>query len=114
MCDIGLARAMTAASATLLSLMVLAGCAAVGTRPFRYETPPSVSGADREYCQGLATNAAEKTDARYAAMRGVDPLGRRSGDTFGGTALVEHARAERDAVYEREMRACLRAKGYAE
>jgi hypothetical protein len=97
----------------MLSLVVLAGCA-VGARPFRYEAPPAVRGADREYCHASASAAAEKTYARYAAMMGLDPLGRLSGTTFGGPALAEHAWAERDAVYEREMRACLRLKDYAE
>ena len=112
----GLSRtgAITAASATLLSLVLFTGCATVATRPFSYEVPPTVGGADREYCHALATTAAEKTYARYAAMMGIDPLGRSSRDTFGGSALAAHAWAERDAVYEREMRVCLRAKGYAE
>jgi hypothetical protein len=105
---------MTAASTTLLSLVFLTGCTAVGTRPFRYKVPIAVRGADREYCHTLASTAAEKTYARYAAMMGIDPLGRSSRDTFGGSALAEHAWAERDAAYEREMRACLRTKGYAE
>jgi hypothetical protein len=69
---------VTAASATMVSLVLLTGCA-VGTRPFRYEAPPTVRGADREYCHALASTAAEKTDARYAAMMGIDPLGRTSG-----------------------------------
>jgi hypothetical protein len=103
----------TAASTTIVSVLLLAGCA-VGTRSFRYEPPPTVGGADREYCHALASTSAEKTYARYAAMMGIDPLGRTSGTTFGGPALAEHAWAERDAAYEGEMRACLRLKGYAE
>ena len=58
--------------------------------------------------------AAENTYARYVAMMGIDPLGRRAAAPFGGAALAEYAWAERDAVYEREMRACLAIKGYAE
>ena len=108
-----LARAMITASVAILSLVSIGGCA-VGTRPFRYEAPPNVRGADREYCHALASTAAERTYARYAAMMGIDPLGRTSGATFGGSVLAEHAWAERDAVYEREMRACLSLKGYAE
>ena len=108
-----IAGARTAAAATIISLRVLAGCAA-GTRPFRYEASPTVGGADREYCHALASISAERTYARYAAMMGIDPLERTPGTRFGGPALAEHAWAERDAVYEREMRACLRLKGYAE
>lgn len=108
------AGSMITASATMLSLLLFAACAAVGTHPFRYAAPPSVGGADREYCHGLASIAADESYARYTAMMGSDALGRTSGTRFGGTALAEHAWAERDAVYEREMRACLRLKGYAE
>lgn len=104
---------MTTPRAAMVSLVLLTGCVAA-PRPFRYEAPPAVSGADREYCHAAASAVAEKTYARYAAMMGIDTLGRRSGDAFGGPALVEHAWAERDAVYEREMRTCLRVKGYAE
>ncbi len=110
----GRARAITLASGALLGLVGLTGCADIGTPPFRYQPPPSVRSADREYCHGVARNAAETTYARYAAMMGIDPLGRRAGDRFGGSALAEHALAERDAVYEREMRSCLHAKGYGE
>ena len=82
------AGARTAAGATIVSLVLLAGCA-VGTRPFRYEAPPTVGGADREYCPALASTSAEKTYARYAAMMGIDPIGRTPGTTFGGPAFAE-------------------------
>jgi hypothetical protein len=112
--DMGRARATILAGGALFGLVGLAGCADIEAPPFRYQPPPSIGGADREYCHGVARNAAETTYARYAAMMGTDPLGRRAGDRFGGSALAEHALAERDAVYEREMRSCLRAKGYGE
>ena len=107
------AQVQSGTAAMLLGFVLLTGCAD-GSRPFRYEPPPGVQDADREHCHTLASAAAEKTYARYAATMGTDALGRRSGTTFGGTALAEYAWAQREAVYEHEMRACLSLKGYAD
>ena len=101
---------MIAARTVMLSLVLMAGCVTEPHR-FRYEPPTSARSADREYCHVLAARQADETYARYQDMMGVDALGRRSGQTFGGTALATLAWEEREAAYEREMRACLSRKG---
>jgi hypothetical protein len=99
-----------AARIVILGFVLLTGCA---TEPHRYgaSQPMSAGGARVDDCHRVATAAAEDAYARYSAIRGTDPLGRSSGQMFGGTALAEHAWAERERVYERQMSVCLGGKG---
>jgi hypothetical protein len=89
---------------------LLVGCTAA-PRTFRYRPATPVGADDWAECHTGARDKAEQTYRRYAEIiDSASPFG----GPFGGRALGERAWAEREAIYEREMRACLAAKGYVD
>jgi hypothetical protein len=94
----------------LATVVLLAGCA-TAPQTFRYRLATSVGADDWAECHTGARDKAEQTYRRYAEIiDSASPFG----GPFGGPALSEQPWAEREAIYEREMRACLAAKGYVD
>jgi hypothetical protein len=94
----------------LVIVVLLTGCAAA-PHTFRYRPATPVAAADWAECHTGARDKAEQAYRRYAEIiASASPFG----GPFGGQALSERAWAEREAIYEGEMRACLTAKGYVD
>jgi uncharacterized protein YceK len=89
--------------------LLMVGCATVPHR-YRYEPPVPINSADRKACHAEADAWAQR---RYARYMEIIELAGPFGGSFGGITLAQRAYDEREEVYERELRACLKARGYA-
>ncbi len=93
----------------LLFAALLAVACTTSPHRYRYEPPGPVRPSDWNVCHAEADAWARQ---RYARYMEIIELAGPFGGMFGGTTLAQRAWDEREEVYERELKACLAARGY--